>query len=707
MRRALTTRRAERGLRALTTAGCLFLVPIESAAQNPPAGAVVSEPLSVTGSIPSDRFIDRHTPIELTLSRPLLPNEGSIAVMIGSVDVSDLLERGTARVVYRPRLAPLPAGERELVVYRRNGAVWVELQRFVIKVLRKGGLVRVSLTPSATLGNSGQIAEGHSADVAAPARTTFQDFTVTSGMRSSHEGVAWSLETQSNIVGASRQEQTLRFAQRGVAAPKIDLADYMITLRARGVRLSAGHVSVGTNRHLINAFGSRGLTLVVNAGPASVSLGALRGSSLVGWSHLIGLEQPNHRVMSAALGTEIVPGRPGALRVDVSLLNGSLLPQTGFTEGAVVDAEQSSGVGVEISGTSLDQRVRISSGYSRSSFTNPPRDPQLLGDSAVRRVRRETRGARYVELSLAVLRSAELPLLGLASLNTTYRHERVDPLYRSVAVATQADMHQNAFDVTANVGLLAGQLSVARSHDNLDRVPSVLRTLNRQANASFALALPSVTRLRKAAAILPALSYTLGSTHQLAAGTPTNGDFRPSDLPDQVSRTHSAEALWQVGRWRWAYRLSTSKQDNRQSQRERADFAAQAHAVNLGIALGTAVDLGVDASSEQQHALERDETARVRRIGFGVNWRPRGTTTVIASLNAVYSQDASRLKGSRNGETRVELSQSVGRVTGGSRGQLFLRYALTSAFIPNSDSGFAAQSQRQWTLSSGLSVKVF
>jgi hypothetical protein len=689
----------------------LLFLPALALAQQPPSTASV-ESLTVTGTVPTDRFIDRHTALEFSLSRPLLPDEGTIAIMIGSVDVSDLLELGATRVTYRPLLTPLPAGERDVIVYRHAKGRWVELQRFALKVLRRDGLVRVALSPSATLGNNGQLAErGDLVGGAPAARSTFQDFTLTSGFRTAHEGASWALETQSNVVGASRQEQALQFAQRGADAPRVDLSDYLVTFRARRTRLALGHVSMGTNRHLVSGFGSRGVTITTDVGPATLSFGATNGTSIVGWNHLVGLDNRDHRVMSAALGSELVPSRPGTLRVDLSLLDGSLLPQTSFTQGAAVDAEHSRGVGVQVSAATPDQRIRLSGGYARSQFTNPPRDAELFGDSVMRPVRPETRGARYVDVSLAVLQGARMPGVGNVTLNTGYRHERVDPLYRSVAVSTQADQQQHAFDVSGSAGSLSGQLSLIRSHDNLDEIPSVLRSLNRQATASLTLALPTIARLRRIASFLPTLAYATGRTHQMAAGTPTNGDFRPTDLPDQVSTSQNADAQWAAGRWRLSYRFTANEQDNRQALRELADFSATTHGLTIGFAFGTTVDLSADASAERQHAKERDEVSNVRRIGLAMNWRPLQATAIVASMNAVTSHDASRPKGSRNNDTRLELSQGLFQSGGASRAQLFLRYALTSVFLPVlgvSDPSLSARPwQRHWTLSSGFSLKLF
>lgn len=314
---------------------------------------------------------------------------------------------------------------------------------------------------------------------------------------------------------------------------------------------------------------------------------------------------------------------------------------------------------------------------------------------------------------MGLVQNASVRHVGAVTLNTAYRHERVDPLYRSVAASTQADRQDHALDLTGNAGLLAAQLSQSWSGDNLDDVPSVLRTVGRQSTASVALPLSSAARLKRAARYFPTLSYSLSRTHQLADGLPTNGAFRPQDLPDQVSMSHSASAQWQLQQWQLGYRLNASEQDNRQPERERADFTTQVHGFTLGRSLGTIGSASVEASTERQHAVERDETSRVRRLGFTVNVRALQATSVNVSGSRVLSQDASREKGSQNSDVRVELSQNLpalGGARGSSRGQLFLRYGYVSAFLPGVDpvtSAAVGTTQRQWTLSSGLNIRLF
>jgi len=128
--------------------------------------------------------------------------------------------------------------------------------------------------------------------------------------------------------------------------------------------------------------------------------------------------------------------------------------------------------------------------------------------------------------------------------------------------------------------------------------------------------------------------------------------------------------------------------------------------VTLALALGGA-ELSADVSDERQLAKERDEATSVRRIAFGVTWRPSQGTSILALMSTIHSRDAARAGGARNNETRFELSQGVLPSGGSSRGQLFLRYALTAARVP-ADAAFSRLAwQKQWTLSSGLNLRLF
>ena len=226
---------------------------------------------------------------------------------------------------------------------------------------------RLSADESATVGNKGQIAEGRSPSVPVPDRRTFQDFVLNAGLKSSQQQGDWALTTQSNYVGVTRRQEALRFGARGDKAPMLDLSDYSIGARSSSVALNLGQVSFGNSRHLANNFTTPGSMLSITSGATTVSLGALSGSSQVGWDDLTGLERPTDRVFGAAIGRELLAAHPGALRLDVNLLDGSKQPRPAFTQSAVVDAEQSDGGSVQLSAALPNQRMRLTGGYTRAT----------------------------------------------------------------------------------------------------------------------------------------------------------------------------------------------------------------------------------------------------------------------------------------------------------------------------------------------------
>jgi len=676
---------------------------ISAAGQGVPRG---TPPLVVTTSIDGSAPLATNAIVEFVLNRPLASDEGELALIVAGMDVTALAELTPTRMIYRPGAVPLPEGRTDIVVYRRAEGRWTELRRITTRVVQAAA--RVSFTKSATLGNKGQLAEGRSAGIPDPERRAFQDFIFNAGVQSTHGNERWAIETQSNYVGVSRQEEALRFGVRGQEAPKLDLANYLVTLRAPNTSLSLGHVSFGTHRHIANGFASRGGSMTVSRGGTTLTAGALNGSSEVGWSNLLGFDRPTHRILGASLGQELLPKRPGAVRVELTLMDGAILPQTGFTQGAVVDAEESDGGGVQLSAATPNQRLRLSGGFSRSRFNNPQRDQQLLGDSTIRETRAATRGARFVELTGALLQNLRLPGAGLTSVTLGWRHERVDPLYRSVAAPTAADRDQHTADAAISLGAITTQLSQSWTRDNLGRVPSVLTTTGRTLTANIAVPLTTMGGTTKSWA--PVVIVALNRTHQLGDGLPTNGAFRPQDLPDQVSLNGDLSAQWQMQRWRLTLRTNRSDQDNRQELRERADFVAAVHTLSVGMTLGNAADVGLDVAQEHATAKERDETTRGERLTLNATLRPTTTMQLLLALSALRSRPPQG-RASYNGDQRAELTQGITGwkdASGTPRGQLFLRYGRTTALVPDFTlGGLARIGRRQWSLASGVNLRVF
>ena len=552
------------------------------AAQSTISRTVDLSPLTAVANLDQQQPRGDSRTIDVRLSRPLSDGEGELVLVVDDVDVTALSERTASRIIYRPTTPVHPTATSEVVLYRRIGGTWNEIRRFSVRAAQAVHLPGLGTVQSATVGNKGQIAEGRSTGLPTPDRRTFQDFILNAGLRSSTEGPGWALTTQSNYVGVTHREEALRFGVRGRDAPMFDLADYAVGVRARNATISLGHVSFGTSRHLVNGFNARGTTVGWARGATTLTVGALSGTSQVGWSDPIGIERASNRLFGASVGREMITAHPGSLRLEATYLDGSKLPQASFTQGAIVDAERSAGGTLQVSGALPNQRLRFSSGYTRSRFENPARDTELLGGGGVPRPTPVTRGALFAEGSAVLLQNAHTPLGAGVPTNLTIgaRHERVDPLFRSVAATTAADRQESAADATVSLGAVVGQFARLWNQDNIGRVASVLTTNGHGSTASLALPIGSIGDARRHQVWFPTLTVAHNRSRQFATGLPSNGAFRDQDLPNQLSINSDVAALWQTGRVRLTLRANRSSQDNRQPLREAADFAAGVNAVS-------------------------------------------------------------------------------------------------------------------------------
>lgn len=676
------------------------------------AAPVTPDTLVVGLSVDTSRFLSANSVIELALSRPLSAADGELALVVGGTDVSSLVERGSRSITYRPIAEPLPAGNTQVVVYRVTSGQWVELHRATIKVLTPAGFRRIAATPQATFGNKGQLASGEDG-APEPERPTFQDFSLNGTLGTTHEHTKFTLETSTSVMGVSRRQEALRFGVRQDRAPLLDLADYRVSLRAGNAALTVGHTSFGNSRHLVNGFGARGAVLSWAGRGTHLSVASLNATATVGWDRLLPITDGAHRMVAASIGQELVPGRPGMFRIDATWLDASMRPVAGFTQGAVVDAEESMGGSVQLSAATPGQRLRLTSGVSRSRFDNPARDGQLTGDSVVVAVERETRTARFVEASMTPFQNVTVPALGRLNLAVNARHERVDPLYRSVLTAVQADRQNNAIDAVLSLGALSGQFALGRARDNLAGIPTLMLTRDRTRGGSASLGLAPLLRVRQHAAWLPTLTWSQQRVHQAADGVPPGGVFTPDQVPNQLSRIRDAAAQWQLGTWRFQVRSNRAEQDNRQVGRTTADFASGTDAMSIGWSFGTAGDVSLEAGEDFQRSKERNERTTTRRATLNTNLR-RGQSTSMVIAVSLLRTELPVGPTTLNGEQRVEVTQPLAFLrdrSGGSRGQVFLRFGRTTARMPDvallATNPVARRDQRQWAVSSGLNLRMF
>jgi hypothetical protein len=273
------------------------------------------------------------------LNRPTQPSEGALAVFVGSTDVTSLLETTPTRLRYRPWPSPLPAGETKVTVYLISPSrEWKQIAQFTLRVAgdaiaaqpqakdqtqipagassdpaQQTAQSSLAIIPSLAIAAKSQPGSWYAPATARPKRTTFTDYTLQGRLKTSIERKAFGLQSQFDVVGSSYRPEALRYGILGDKAPRIDLSSYLMQFKLGSTSFNAGHINYGSNRHLINGFASRGLSLSQPLGKrAEVSVAAMNGTNIVGWGNFFGLDRRDHQVVSGKLGYK--ERRPGAGR---------------------------------------------------------------------------------------------------------------------------------------------------------------------------------------------------------------------------------------------------------------------------------------------------------------------------------------------------------------------------------------------------------
>ena len=666
---------------------------------------VAAQDLAVTSNLPAEEFVDRDHPVELRFSRSLDPAVERVAVFFGSTDVTDLFRREPDVLRY-DAAAPLPSGEHELIVYRVPAdGPWSEVGRMSLRVVDRLGFATARWDQGLALGLQGNLNESHDPADNAPPRDTYQDLTGELTFTSEHVRTEMGVTGQVKVLGVSYRNQALRFATRGEDAPKLDLSDYVITWQQGDASLSVGHVGFGEQRHLIQGFNSRGTLFTYGLSErVDFSLAAVNGSNIVGWSNPFGLDEPDHRVLSATTGVEAFR-RPGTMRVELTWLGASTLPQGNFNQGVVNDAEESRGVGLRVLAGTAGRRLLLETGYARSRYENPF-DPTLAQGDELVPVEEETKDARYLQASAGILRERKLFGTRTVTVDLAFRHERVDPLYQSIGAFVRPDMLENQLDLGATVASIHVQTSQARSEDNLDDIPSIMKTKSKRGSASIMMPVATVLGIDAPHAVwLPQLHYGVDRTHQFGLGIPEKGNFQPVHIPDQVSLVHNATAAWSWSRVSLGWGFNRSKQDNRQPGRERADFRNRAHSFSLGVTAHDRLRIDFSLSLERGEALERDEVDKTRRWGVRGDWSPFDRSTLSVSWAATHLDGKNGILKQDDTTLDAQFSSFVPYFDRFG-GQWFLRFSRTSNQAIDAEFG-SSDDRSNSSLDSGLNFNFF
>jgi hypothetical protein len=295
------------------------------------------------------------------------------------------------------------------------------------------------------------------------------------------------------------------------------------------------------------------------------------------------------------------------------------------------------------------------------------------------------------------------------ALGTTLRHERVDPLYRSVGAHVGADLRQDGAELVGTLGAVAVQGAASRGRDNLAGIASILTTRTDRRAVNVAAPMAGLLGL-KTNHWLPAATFVWERTTQAGDGIPVNGDFSASHVPAQWSYMRSASLTWTWPRVAAAWRWNSSLQDNRQPGRETSDLRARVHAVSLALTGFPSVTPNLDGSVERQDFAETGTQHRTTRLGGGVQATLLRAFGLTANLSRTWTFDPVASRRVRQLEVQGELSRGFSLYRhneGGAQGRVFVRYARTRGrFLPLVPDP-ALASQLTWSVNAGSSFRLF
>ena len=641
------------------------------------------------------------------------PVGGTLRVFVGTLDVSAFVRRPEpGLLVVEPLVLPLPAGETELRIFAVQERRWHPVARLPLKVLTAGGFEKASTEPRLSLELKSRAAEGRSADAPPGERGRYLDLGGKGSLSGRLERGGGHAEFAFNAGGTSYRREALRYGDLGPRAPKIDLNDYRIDWARDGYAASLGHLSYGNHPLLLDGFASRGLSASVPVTRGvDVSVSALNGTAIAGSDNLLGLDEPDHRVLGATLGLELLPDRPGGLRIELSLLHASVQAQAGFDAGEVPDAQRSRGLGVRLLAKDSAGRLRVDLALARSTYRNTA-DPQLEVAGAPAPMPDQTRNGYIGELAYDLLAdspafSAKHPL----KLSLQWRREQIAPLYRSLGASLSSDRLSDRVGVVAAIAGAQFALQHHRREDNLDRVATLLKTGDRSWELRASLPLPAWMGGEKPEAAWPALNLTRRWHTQRALNAPPveQSGFAATHLPDQANASFELGANWTGPTWSAAYALAHADQDNRQPGRERADTSSLTHQLSATRQLGERLALNAGLSLARQHSREQGSTQRTRSLMLGADWRPDERWTLGASANLQRGHDSLGTLRSDGWGLQGQVARSFEIPWIGSKplpAQVFVRYGTVTARERNSVFG-SSSTIRQWGLDAGLSITVF
>ena len=632
-------------------------------------------------------------------------SRGRLRFFVDEMEITLLLQRVAPGVYRYPGASwPLPAGLHDLKLYRQNGREWELLDETELRILSSGGFEEASWTPRADVSATGRDERNDSTDVG---NETLQQrqLALESGLETVHRRGDWQIDSNWQWVGSSSPEQSLRYDELEQDAPRLDLSEYRIDLRRRAWAAAIGHQQRGGNPLLIDQFSNRGVGLAWNSRQgAALELAVQAARPLVGWSNPLGLSDANKdRILSLGLSQPLpdLAGIPVVLRLD--LLSARRVADPGFDEAAVTDLARSRGAGIGLRIGDESQRWSLRIDYARSRHENPPEDfEQDFVEQPTTLVSKDE--ARSIGLRYRLLDDLSGES-GDSSLDLLLDWRRIDPFYQSIAAEITPNEDRKALGLEGRWRRLAWQAELARSEDNLDELPNVLKTLTREQRISASL---DLTGENGEGGWLPSrLNLEWSRQHQFGDNLPVGFD-PDSHIPDQVDEQQGLDLEWSMSASSLQLRLAHSTQDNRQPGRDQADFENREIGLSMNAAIRENLSLQLAWAQVKAEELEQALERRSREwlLGLDGSFNEHWSATLNWSLTREDDSSDQNERKNRGLQLqlswRTELPGNIGKLPL----QTFLRYTRNDDESVDRLFDLASDQQtRAWDI--GLSLSFF
>ncbi|WP_309744144.1 hypothetical protein [Chamaesiphon sp. OTE_20_metabat_361] len=553
-----------------------------------------------------------------------------------------------------------------------------------------------------------QLAESRSPDAGVSPRPTFLDAAFTGELSALYPIGTGKLQGKVNLVGTTFKPEALRFNELQERASLVDLSAYSIDFTDGDNKVAVGNVCFGNNPLLVSNVCTRGVTANLKLNNfADLSIGHLSTTAIVGFDNILGIGESNNNLTGATLGMQVANNNSGGVRLETTVMNGSRLPVANFNVGEVVDAEASDGIGFRVIAANDNGRWKADAGFARSTFTaGGANDPQLTDETNAIALQPVTKNAWYAETSYDILKDVKLDDKRNLSLSANIKLEQTDPQFGTLGATVNADRLQAQYGIDATIAGANIQFQHTDSEDNIANFPNLLKTKNN--SDTFSLNVPLQSVLQNNSSLLPTISY---SYQQIAQNgsivAAASGDFEdPSKIPNQLSNTQSIGLEWKFSdALSFDYKFSNTFQDNRQQERENADFNNISHQFSVGWQPSQQLRFNLGYNFNNAQNIERQITRFTQSPTFGVSWEFVPDVTLAVNYN--FNNDSDSIGESLTRSNALDLlltwnfkTNTFGRENPGS---VFLRYSGQSNLNSSSIGNINTDSTIN-TVSAGISL---